>query len=370
MEFTGRLAIFPVPNLLQWAQHERQTGCLVLRGRRAAEKRILFSSGAIVGCRSTEPNERYGQYLVAYGHLAPAVLAEALIQARRGDRRLGATLREMGLLAPEAVRDTLRSCVEDSICDLFFWRKGLFYFEEETVSEEDLPPGTIDTTSLTLEGSRWLDEESRIRKVLINDEVVVRQGPAWPGASADPLARRVVAALDREMSLDELCRVAGGVRFRFLAAVHDLVQAGVLEIARVGAADPRESRELNLRDLLLQQAADSDDIVISGERAIVPLEFLQQLVPVWIRAPREEELRNLAREQRGFLEAIDGRTPLRRLLAAADALRGEQVELLLLELKRRNLALLPAPPEDVERRLDESAPLSASLRRILRKLQS
>ncbi len=369
MEFTGRLAIFPVPNLLQWALHERPTGCLVVRGRRAAEKRILFRGGAIVGCRSTEPNERYGQYLVAHGHLAPAVLAEALIHARRTDRRLGATLREMGLLAPDLVRDTLRACVEDSICDLFFWRKGLFYFDEEPVGEEDLPPGAIDTMGLILEGTRWLDEERRLRGVLVNDQVIVRHGPSWPGGGGDPLMRRVAGALEHEMSLEDLYRAAGGVRFRFLTAVFDLVAGGAVEIARVSAADARESRELDLRDLLLQKAGDSDDIVISGERAIVPLEFLHQLVPVWIRPPREEDLHGLGLEQRAFLESIDGRTPLRRLLAASDAARGEQVEQLLLELRRRNLALLPAPPEDVERRLDERGPLAAPLRRILRKLQ-
>lgn len=365
MEFTGRLAVFPVPNLLQWALHERQTGCLVVRGRRAAEKRISFRAGMVVGCCSTEASERFGQYLVAHGHLVPAVLAEALIHARRNDRRLGTTLRELGLLSPDAVRDALRACIEDSVCDLFFWRKGLFYFDDEPAQEDDVPAGAIDTTSLLLEGMRWLDEEARVRKVLINDQVVVKRGPAWPGMNLEPLPARLVGALDDEAALDDLYRATGGVRFRFLAAAYDLIQAGVLQIARVTPTDVRESRELNLRQLVLQQSADSDDIVISGERAIISLDFLHQLVPVWIRPPKPEETGALPREQRAFLEGMDGRTALRRLLAPDDATRAEQVELLLLELKRRNLALLPAPPEEIERRLAEGSPL----RRMMKKLK-
>ena len=68
MEFSGRLAAFPMADLLQWAKNEACTGALVIR-RSQREKRIYFNAGDVVGCLSNDPAEFYGQYLLLHGHL-------------------------------------------------------------------------------------------------------------------------------------------------------------------------------------------------------------------------------------------------------------------------------------------------------------
>src|SRR5262245_15183245 len=127
MEFSGRLAAFPPGDLLQWARNDRRTGALVVR-RTDREKRVYFSAGDVVGCLSTNPDEFYGQYLLVNGHLDQRQLLAALSQCTSTGRRLGAVLLDQGLLSPEAVQQTLRRQIEDLVCDLFLWERGVFYF--------------------------------------------------------------------------------------------------------------------------------------------------------------------------------------------------------------------------------------------------
>lgn len=161
MEFTGRLSAFPASNLLQWALTERVTGTLVVR-RSQREKRIGFRVGKILDCRSNQATEHYGQHLVAHGILGAEDLAKALAHCRLRRLPLGETLSDLGLLDEASLRASLAQSIQESVQDLFFWRQGLFYFQEGT------PPASrleveVETTELLLAGTHWIDDQARIR---------------------------------------------------------------------------------------------------------------------------------------------------------------------------------------------------------------
>ncbi|HEY4590418.1 MAG TPA: DUF4388 domain-containing protein, partial [Thermoanaerobaculia bacterium] len=98
-------------DLLQWAQNERCTGALVIR-RSEREKRIYFHAGEVVGCLTNDPAEYYGQSLVLQGHLSEDQLFQALRHCVTRSTRLGVALRELGLIAPEVIQQTLRGQIE------------------------------------------------------------------------------------------------------------------------------------------------------------------------------------------------------------------------------------------------------------------
>ena len=112
MEFTGRLAVFPASNLLQWALTERVTGTLVVR-RSQREKRIGFRNGKILDCRSNQASEYYGQHLVAHGILGGEELGKALAHCRLRRLPLGETLWDLGLLDEATIRVTLAQSIEE-----------------------------------------------------------------------------------------------------------------------------------------------------------------------------------------------------------------------------------------------------------------
>jgi hypothetical protein len=157
----------------------------------------------------------------------------------------------------------------------------------------------------------------------------------------------------------------GGVDFPFLEAVSRLIAAAVLTIDRHQPVDLQTSRELRVADLLLELESQEGGARVRGERAIVPMDVFEGLVPVWIQAPSPAEMSELALPLRAFVEGFDGRATLRRLLATDEETQADQIDLLLLHLRRRNVLLLPGGLDEVERRLP-----AGGLKGILRRMRS
>jgi hypothetical protein len=370
MQFTGQLAAFPASNLLQWADQERATGVLVVR-RSTVEKRIGLRSGRVYECRSNQPRELFGRFLVDHERVGVDELSRALALGRERGLPLGRALVESRLLPEEAIAGLLRRWMSESVQDLFLWTRGVFYFDDRppvggppSVAGSHGLEVDLDPRELALEGTRWVDEQARIRKRLPDDGVVVKIGPAWPGEMLAPYDARIARGGNPEAALGALRAVVGGVDFPFLEAVSRLIAAKVLAIDRHQPSDPRSSRELKIADLLYEIEAQEGGARVRGERALVPMDVFEALVPAWIQAPPVGDLEALPGLQRAFLEAIDGRSSLRRLLAPEEDVQSDQIDLLLLHLRRRNLLLLPAPVDEVERRLAGDSPLRGLFRRL------
>ena len=58
--------------------------------------------------KTNDPAELYGQHLVLHGHLSESQLFQALKHCAAQGTRLGVALRQLGLLPPEVVQQTLR----------------------------------------------------------------------------------------------------------------------------------------------------------------------------------------------------------------------------------------------------------------------
>jgi hypothetical protein len=351
MDFSGRLAAFPMSDLLQWAKNEGRTGALVIR-RSAREKRIYFDRGDVVGCLSDDPAEFYGQHLLVYGHLTERQLFEALTFCTQRKVRLGSALRELALLPDAVIQRTLREHIEEVIWDIFLWPRGLFYFQAEMLPEEELLPAPIETIGLILEGTRWVDELERIRRVLIHDGVVIRRGEQWPGADLSPLDRRVAHSVDRQ-TVGELYRKVRGSYFRVLESVYRLCIESVLDIEDVGEETAAGTFEMSVYDLLLEQATE-DQILVARKHMAVPLDLLERWCPAWVVEPPAEEQRRMPAQARDFYARFDGRTPLGEAFSGDAHQRGRELDLLLLQLQKGRLALLPAPLDRLEQQAEES----------------
>jgi hypothetical protein len=333
-------------DLLQWAQNERCTGALVIR-RSEREKRIYFHAGDVVGCLSNDPAEFYGQHLLLNGHLTDDQLFDALSHCTAHGVRLGAALRDLGILPPDVIQQTLREQIEDLVCDLFLWPRGIFYFQAEMPPEEEILPEPINGMGLVMEGARWLDEVGRIRRVLVHDDVVLRRGERWPGADLTPVQRRLAQLVDGQKTVGELHKRVRGSYFRFLAGAFQLCVGRVLDIEDIGEAAERGTHELSLYDLLLEQATE-EQILVARRHMAVPLELLERCYPVWVGEPSEEEQTRMPTRARDFYARFDGRTSLGEAFSGDPRTRGREMDLLLLQLQKGRLALLPAPVERLE----------------------
>ncbi len=364
MEFSGRLNSFPPSDLLQWALNDRRSGALVLR-RSEREKRVYFHGGEVIACLSNDPAEFYGQHLLLNGHLQQDQLFTALTYCTTQGVRLGTALLELGLMSPERVQQTLRAQIEDSICDLFLWERGVFYFRAEMPQEEEILPEPIHAMGLIMEGTRWLDEYRRIRKLFVHDNMVVRRGAGWPGEGLTPVERRVASELDGKRTLAELYKAVRGSYFRFLEAAYRLAIATVLDIDSVGEPIDHSTSEMSVYDLLLEQATE-EQILVAQRHMAVPLDLLERWVPVWVGEPGAEEQTRMPARARDFYARLDGRTTLGDAFSGDARLRGREMDLLLLQLQKGRLALLPGSVEALEAEADRrgSPPLDRWWQRV------
>jgi hypothetical protein len=339
-------------DLLQWAKNERRTGALVIR-RSAREKRVYLDRGDVVGCVSDDPAEFYGQYLLIYGHVTEAQLFQALTHCTQNKVRLGSALRELKILPDDVIQRTLREQIEDAIWDMFLWPRGLFYYQEEMLSEEDLLPEPIDTMGLLLEGTRWIDEMERIRRILVHDNVVIRRGPQWPGTDLSALDQRVARAVDGQ-AVGELYRKVRGSYFRCLESIYRLCIASVLDIQDVREeVSGTGTFEMSVYDLLLEQATE-DQILVARKHMAVPLDLLERCCPVWVSEPSAEEQKRMPARARDFYSRLDGRTALGDAFSGDGRQRARELDLLLLQLQKGRLALLPVPLDRLEKQAEET----------------
>lgn len=351
MEFSGRLATIQFGDVLQLAHQERWNGALVIR-RSSREKRIFLDAGKVVGCLSDDPGEYYGRHLLLRGILGEKEIARALAWCNEHGRRLGEALVELELLSEEEVRSSLASRISDAVCDLFLWDRGVFYLENDRMPAEEIPPRALDVFALVMEGSRWIDEVSRIRRVLMSDNLVLGWGPRWPPPDDLPvLDRMITRVVDGESDLSELHRRVGGVQFHFLEAVYRLCLAEILDIQEVGDESVTTTAEVSLLDVLMEQAVREESALLGERHFSIPVDLLVELVPAWTggaaRGGAARGGEESAADER-FLASIDGRRPIRDLLSTATDARSRQFELLLVHLRRGGLALLPGPAEEIQ----------------------
>jgi len=351
MEFSGRLASFPLADLLTWAHNDRRSGALVVR-RSGAEKRVYFRDGDVAACLSNDPAEFYGQYLLAQGEVGEEGLVRALRLCQREGVLLGSALARLGLLSGGRVLETLRFHVEDQVCELFLWKAGIFYFTNETVPEAQILPEPLGAAALAFEGSRRADEHARIRRLFVHDNIVLRRGER-DAPQSTALERRILGQVNGERSLIELYNEVRGSWFRFLEASYRLTVAGALDIEDVHEPADSGSTELHLADLLLEQVAE-ERAVMFRQHLSLPFDAIEHCFPVRVQRPDELDESKWSGGLRDFLARIDGRTDLAHLFAAvAPEERAAYMDRLVLEIREGHLALLPEPVDRLERSAGE-----------------
>jgi len=352
MDFSGRLASFPIGDILQWAHHDRRTGALVVR-RSGCEKRIFLADGDVVACFSDDAAEFFGQYLLVQGLVDEPKLIHALTFCQKRSLMLGRALEELGILGRDQVLEALRQHVQDQVCDVFLWKSGVFYFAAETLPAEQVLPEPIPAVQLAMEGSRWADELERIRRVFVHDNIVLRRG-GREAKTPTTLEKRILREVDGKMPLSELYNEVRGSYFRFLQSAYRLAVAEALDISEVGDRAESHSTELRLADLLIEQVTEEQTALLRRHLGI-PYDAVERCVPVWVRPPTEAEAERMGHSLREFYGRLDGETEIAALLGDTEGEeRSRRMDRIVLQIRKGAVALLPAPLSKLETEADRT----------------
>ena len=228
---SGDLRAIPLPDILLLLNTNNKTGHLRCLGA-GATKTVEWEKGDIVFARSTMPGDRLGAFLLAQKKITAAQLQAASPLVNRQDR-LGKVLIKIGALTPSELWSAVRMQVTEIVYSLFHWKKGLYEFRDGP------PPGEkivldISLMNLIMEGTRRLDEWSRVKEKIKNDRVVLA-----PVRSAEELARQVslsdfervaLGLVDGRRTVREIVSLSGRDEFETWHALHALLSANVIRI--------------------------------------------------------------------------------------------------------------------------------------------
>lgn len=315
---SGDLRSIPLADVLLFLSNNRKTGSLRCM-RAEVTKTIDWEGGEMVFARSSRPEDRLGAYLVSRGKLTPAQLEQASRQIGARER-LGKTLIRLGMLAPNDLLEAMRGQVTEIAYSLFHWTEGVFDFREGPPTTEKIALNTS-VMNVIMEGTRRLDEWSRVKQKIHNDRVILA-----PVKSLEEVARSVplsdfeksvMSLVDGRRTVRDIVALAGRIEFDSWQALYALLSAGVIRVQLLAldapAADPKE-RGAAPDDAALQETIDryGEAVRVLLSRAVVS-------------GGREEaaRLRRLLREssfaQADLLKEIavepDGRIDRRILLA-------------------------------------------------------
>ena len=200
------------------------------------QKEIFLVGGAPESVSSSNPGERFGEYLVARKVLGPNDLDLALSMLPHYNGKLGDTLVALGLLRPLDVFRLLSEQVRDRVIDVFMWSEGTFAFYRGATNRQENFPLGLDTFEIL--GASVLNLpfelcERRFAEMLDYRPTATGRGRVEPEAfHLGPTPREVLALLDGSRTLRDWMAQFGDREelLTFLRSLYLLVETDLAEL--------------------------------------------------------------------------------------------------------------------------------------------
>jgi len=255
MALRGNLRDFSLPDVFQLVTFSRKTGVLRIVRTDAARGSVWFREGEVFFASSNWHSAPLGERLVSAQRITAQALKKALgLRANEPQegRRLGQILVDEGYITDKVLETFVQDQIQDTIFDLMRWDDGEFDFESmPDVVDEDIGL-TVSIENVVMEGSRRLEEWSRIKKKIPSTDVVFKMATA-PGEgtfeiSLKPIEWQLLLLIDRTRSVADLAIETERTDFEVARIVYGLFSAGLLEFATDAEISQnraeREQREL------------------------------------------------------------------------------------------------------------------------------
>lgn len=222
-----------LPDLLQWLAGAGKTGSLCLANEHF-KKEILFRDGVIVASSSDDPREFLGQFLLAHRKITEEQLRKAMESQRSTGVMLGKILVMVGAVDGAEISEMLTMKAEESLFNLFLWKRGSFTFEDGNIETEIEFPLTLRVEDVLMEGLRRYDELQVILKAFAPGESVLERTDApLPRKLAESSeVRRLLEVVDGKRTLTDLCLELHAPEFRVSRIAYELFRLNCLRLVK------------------------------------------------------------------------------------------------------------------------------------------
>ncbi len=231
MSFQGSLKSVSFPDVLQLLTLSKKTGTLILR-RDNVEKRVYLKNGAIIYADSNLLEDKFDNLLLSTGSITLDELKKARKVQELTGKDLSSTLVYLNLITKEKIAELSRRYVENIVFSLFSWEDGEFIFEEGQLPDTDIIVSSLNTMNILMEGTRRIDEWTRLRKALPIDTAVLQVASdvlaQLKEIKLSPVETLVLSLVDGERCVAEMREKSSLDQLTFAKALYNLMSAGIV----------------------------------------------------------------------------------------------------------------------------------------------
>jgi hypothetical protein len=248
MPLVGNLRDFALHDFLYLVDRGYKTGSLMLnRPSTDDAAHLYFDKGKLLSVVRPQRRERLGELLIRLGKITPQQLAQALqTQQMNNARPLGQILVEQGVIGQRELQMCIQQQIEETVYELFAWREGEFKFQagQKPAPDDVQSLVPLPVENLIMEGVRRVDEMSRIKERIPNNDMIVRfvDRPQEKAANINMTADewRIFARINGRSSINEIAEKIGLTPYQVSHIIFGFITAGLVEVQRpVAAQNPK-----------------------------------------------------------------------------------------------------------------------------------
>ena len=252
MALSGNLKTMLPGDLLQWLSLGQKTGTLVVSNKRV-EKKIFLRSGRVISSASNDPREYLGQFLMSHGFLSEPELKKAMEVQRHSGILLGKILVMIDVITEQDLQRLMRRKAEEEIYDIFLWNDGDFYFIDDELPQMEMIPLQVDVTGIIMEGTRRVDEWTRIRESIPHEAVIPVVVKEIDALELQEAEAQIVRAIDGKRSIADIVLESRSSAFVVSSTLSTLVRRGFVHLV-----DPTEYRAAKTAEAEAEAVASAE----------------------------------------------------------------------------------------------------------------
>lgn len=241
MSFQGNLASVAFPDILQLLTLSKKTGTLTLRSGKI-EKKVFFKNGTIIYASSNLAEDSFESQILSAGNISLEDLQKSKKVQELTGKDLPSTIVYLGLIDKDKVAELARKHVESIVFSLFSWEEGEFIFEENVLPDTDVIVSSLNTMNILMEGTRRIDEWTRIRNALPQPTSVLQVAgevlAQMKEIKISPQEALVLSLVNGEWSVEEMEEKSGLDKLTFAKALYNLISAGVVK--KIGVKESKK----------------------------------------------------------------------------------------------------------------------------------
>jgi tetratricopeptide (TPR) repeat protein len=255
--FKGRFSETRLPLVLIYLNRNRLTGTLEIKTP-SFTKKVYLEKGEAIFSSSTNEDDRLGEMLLKVGKITLEQFDKAVEILKKGGKRLGAILVELGYLSPKELFWGVKFQVREIIYSIFLVEEAEYEFIEGEVPSDEVIKLKMSMGNLIYEGVKRIDNLTRIRREMpaLKDTLMLSDDPLslFQNIELSSQDKKLLSLVDGQKTIKEILDASWVGSFDAMKILYVLFYTGML----VKKERPVEKRESIMVDDLLKELSEDE----------------------------------------------------------------------------------------------------------------